>query len=705
MGRELGRISGPLLSENLLRNGIDLAFDNTSLYLNVNDRFVGFGTSTPVRTLEINGYALTNNLVVDTQWDIGTTLEFNSNNILNYNGVITISPNQSSSPLIVVPGVKTDNIQFKNNNLTGLSDSSINLSPSGIGQTVFGSGIANSPISVLVDGDLHTTGNVTFDGNITFGNNANDLINIISKINTPITPNQDIQFDLGASDKYFRTTYVNSYNSTTLTGKQLQPVDTVNYPFTTGLTIRDSTFNIPNSDMAISSQNGTGKLQFVTDLVINGGFETGDFTGWSQFGNLSYTTVEKDNGGFDTTFLGGSNSHFGFGPYISNNGTILNSSVYQSGDAYPSSGLTTYAVNTGDRVMFSMIITASTDDDNTGIGIGTHNTILEKMLGANSSSFGITANGHIYRGNLTFTTGAPTFTNGDIVDVAVDRQNNKLWLRVNNGYWNNSPTAKPETVVGGYDISYITGTVYPGAIIGYTGGFSSGNGSAITLNLSISYIVPGGYDFALIYPSAAHGGVYFEKAGPIDTGGAITQTIITYPGATYTVSWWVKVAAASTPNSVAIQFNGEILEIINNTVAKDFFYREYTRVATGFTADITVAYQNNPSYFYIDDISVTTKIPYFTGNRINNVTNGPLTLATSPRGYVKFDTTTGMVLPVGNNTNKMVPPVLGATRYNTDQSYAEVYNGSNWQNIAGMGGYAAPNEVQNIINVWSIILG
>ena len=67
-GRELGRISGPLLSENLRRNGVNLAFDNDKLYLNVVNKYVGFGTSTPTRTLTAPGtsrFARTNSALSD----------------------------------------------------------------------------------------------------------------------------------------------------------------------------------------------------------------------------------------------------------------------------------------------------------------------------------------------------------------------------------------------------------------------------------------------------------------------------------------------------------------------------------------------------------------------------------------------------------------------------------------------------------------
>jgi hypothetical protein len=66
MGRELGRISGPLLADNLKRNGANLAFDNKVLFLDVNNKFIGVNTNSPTNDLTVSGTVTTNDLIVDT---------------------------------------------------------------------------------------------------------------------------------------------------------------------------------------------------------------------------------------------------------------------------------------------------------------------------------------------------------------------------------------------------------------------------------------------------------------------------------------------------------------------------------------------------------------------------------------------------------------------------------------------------------------
>ena len=66
MGIEFGRISGPLLAANLQRDGVDLAFENDLLYLDVTNGRVGINSYSPSTELFVNSQFRTTNLTVST---------------------------------------------------------------------------------------------------------------------------------------------------------------------------------------------------------------------------------------------------------------------------------------------------------------------------------------------------------------------------------------------------------------------------------------------------------------------------------------------------------------------------------------------------------------------------------------------------------------------------------------------------------------
>ena len=186
-GRELGRISGPLLSEDLRRNGVNLAFDNDKLYLNVVNKYVGFGTNTPTRTLTAPGtsrFARTNSalsdLIVTAQADIGNLTFNDTDKIQNFtNNNITISP-AAGDQLIAFNGLgSTGYFAFLNNSLTGTTNTEINISPTG-------KTIVNS--SAYINGSLRSTGNITFGGSITLGNDDADNITFAADVNSDLIP-------------------------------------------------------------------------------------------------------------------------------------------------------------------------------------------------------------------------------------------------------------------------------------------------------------------------------------------------------------------------------------------------------------------------------------------------------------------------------------------------------------------------------------
>ena len=118
----VGRISGPLLKSNLLRNGIDLAFETDLLYLDVNNQRIGIKTTTPQYELDVNGTIRATNYLVDTQVNVAD---------------ITISGNTISSSQQYLNLGTLDNVVYQNKatidsidiegNVISTNDSNANL--------------------------------------------------------------------------------------------------------------------------------------------------------------------------------------------------------------------------------------------------------------------------------------------------------------------------------------------------------------------------------------------------------------------------------------------------------------------------------------------------------------------------------------------------------------------------------------------------
>ena len=72
----LGRISGKLLSPNLVRNGVDLTFRNYAsdpdiLYFDVTNKRIGINNPTPTYDLDVNSVIKTNKFEATNQARIG----------------------------------------------------------------------------------------------------------------------------------------------------------------------------------------------------------------------------------------------------------------------------------------------------------------------------------------------------------------------------------------------------------------------------------------------------------------------------------------------------------------------------------------------------------------------------------------------------------------------------------------------------------
>jgi len=278
MGRELGRISGPLLADNLRRNGTNLAFETRLLYLNVTGNRIGVNTLAPAYDLDVNDSFRTTNLNVSTQANLAN-LELYTNNIQNVVGNIVISPNQASNPTIVVPQLQATNLFFSGNTLSNkATDADINVS--------LAPGATTAQIKLnsntLVDADLHATGDITWDGNITLGNNqAQDTVFFGSKISSDIVPDATT-YDLGdnTTPSKWATAYVNSTTSTVI---GIVDVTTVN--------LTGSGTNLLNGNVVIgtnSSNTLTVTAKINTNLIpsVTNTYTLGSATGPKYWNNV-----------------------------------------------------------------------------------------------------------------------------------------------------------------------------------------------------------------------------------------------------------------------------------------------------------------------------------------------------------------------------------------------------------------------------------
>lgn len=93
-------------------------------------------------------------------------------------------------------------------------------------------------------------------------------------------------------------------------------------------------------------------------------------------------------------------------------------------------------------------------------------------------------------GGTSQTMNGVTYTAGDIVSIAVDIGNSKIWFRVNGGNWMGDVTANPATNAGGASMSGVSAGPY------FPVGTVYDNGSFLTANFgatAYSYAVPSGF--------------------------------------------------------------------------------------------------------------------------------------------------------------------------------------------------------------------
>lgn len=195
---QVGRIGGQVLSDNLLRAGVDLAFETDLLYLNVSTSKIGIRKSNPVYDLDVNSNIRTTNLTVDTQAAI-QNLRLNSPKTISTSvGGIDVYINGNGD--LFHDRLTTANLVLDGNLISSISNSNIVFDPNG-------SGTVELKTTTYVTGDVGISGNTQIDGNLTglgtltLGDQIYDTVTVNTDLTQDILPGVDITYDLGTNTK------------------------------------------------------------------------------------------------------------------------------------------------------------------------------------------------------------------------------------------------------------------------------------------------------------------------------------------------------------------------------------------------------------------------------------------------------------------------------------------------------------------------
>ena len=211
MSRQLGRISGPLLKDNLFREGNNLAFHNNSLtdnllYLDVTNKTVGIKSVATNKELFVNSTFKTTNALVD--------------DLLTIQNLQVEAPNTIRSTLGPLNFVGTDAISVNNirtgvlgvSNYINVDDNVISTVDAGTNVELRPTGTVEVFSDVNVTGNIHATGNITADGSIIFGDSDTDSVTFFSDINSNIVPDLNEVYTLGTSTKRWNDLFTYNLN-------------------------------------------------------------------------------------------------------------------------------------------------------------------------------------------------------------------------------------------------------------------------------------------------------------------------------------------------------------------------------------------------------------------------------------------------------------------------------------------------------------
>jgi hypothetical protein len=816
-----GRIGGGVLKDNLLRQGVDLNFKNTSgstalLHLDVNNSKIGINTEAATDALTIPATLASSNLISTYNNIANFTIDQSQIVALGGDGFI----NFNAANNISATAIATDDLKLDFNTISTTTDNTnIELRPNG-------NGTVNIQSNWNITGNLHSTGNITFGGDLILGNDDQDNVSFAADVNSDIVPDQTNTSDLGSVSKQWLGIYSNLLN-----GEAVNIDELIVGAAGSSLARRQgNTFYVSTlgSDTNVGDHQHGAFRTLKHALAQNDGSSSGptvihifpgeyeeefpltvpshvDIVG-EDIRNviIKPTVATQTNSAFyledDVTienltikdFYNGYAFQFTAGglvntrsPYIRNVTVITKGSVtsaddprgFDSGDA-GKGALIDGAVLDSSSLEASMLFHSVTFITPGVDCITMTNGVRVEWL----NSFTYFANRGLYAtqgasGKLmpdaSIRYGAEVRSIGSACvygnyGAVADGANTLMYLIGHNfayiGTGKDTSNDNTLSISSQQTIELNSGSIVHTST-SETGKFSVGDAFFVDFDTGETSIDANSIDFSGIGNITVNNGVEvtYIDGERVDTGNIrITGNTITtldgdlnlspqtelfntdnnasliisrgttlqrnnetadirfntdtnlfegYSsgnlsfGGIYSSDRQDSVDAHDTNNTIILRVGGvQIGSIDSNSTnlhglsTSDVLFDNNLITTTLSNSDLELKRTTAANVVDIFDVNIKE-------NNFSNSSNNLLTLVTTGLGYVKFDATTGLVVPFGNEAARNITPQSGETRYNTDAGYLETYNGTAWQRAAGEGEEVTEDILKELVDIYTLVLG